>query len=632
MTIPDLQPETYGGRYWQQQVAAQAVFEEEIEKSLKPYIPSIFSDPEIRESLPFDVLAKLEGLLEFEHPGLGAVGGRFVSEIADQAVSMVMTPALRKTQYAANRLFKNLIITPDQATALFRRKRFDQETFDYRFRAAGYNEAEQKFAYDASSPFPTLPELFRWARYHGNPDNTWSTLYDHVDLDPIDFPVHDWLSRQQLTTDQITALFKRGIIDGNIADRMLQQVAWLPDATPLIKDLAYLIPNAMILLQGNLFAERREDEIFTDLGRADIHPDYQRQYYDAVLTKPASIDLVSYHLRQENNLGNLESDLKRIGIHPDYFEVYRTLANRIPPIADIITMAVREAFNPEIARRFGQYEDFPKEFGRFAQQQGLSEEWAERYWAAHWGLPSPQQGFEMLHRGVIDERDLELLMKAQDIMPFWRDKMVDIAYRPLTRVDVRRMYKEGILDERGVFNAYLDAGYNDDNAEAMTEFTISYVLSQQSKFTTGDVVKAYTARMIEQSEAKSLLRMLGVRRDDVDYIVGTADYKREWALVDAKTSAIRNLYKRGEYNENQARSELLRLNLPAVQVDTLMEQWWYERKEVGVQTWTKAETFKFVKQQLISPERGEQELLSMGYDQEHIDIYMEGLKWKPPKE
>jgi len=72
--------------------------------------------------------------------------------------------------------------------------------------------------------------------------------------------------------------------------------------------------------------------------------------------------------------------------------------------------------------------------------------------------------------------------------------------------------------------------------------------------------------------------------------------------------------------------------LPAVEVDTLMEQWWYERKEVGVQTWTKAETFKFVKQQLISPERGEQELLSMGYDQEHIDIYMEGLKWKPPKE
>jgi len=625
-------PESYGDEYWASQVRAATSFEEELEKSIKPYIPSIFSDPEIRESMPFDVLSKIEGLLEFEHPGLGAVGGRFVSEVADQAVSMVMTPALRKTQYAANRLFKNLIITPDQATALFRRKRFAQETFDYRFRAAGYNEAEQKFAYDASSPFPTIPELFRWARYHGDPDNTWATLYEHVDLDPIDFPKHDWLSRQQLTTDQITALYKRGIIDAITTDTMLQQVAWLPADTSIIKDLSYLIPNAMILLQGDLFARETPENIFSDLGKADIHPDYQQKYYDAVLTKPASIDLISYHLRQENNLADLDNDLSRIGIHPDYFGVYRTLANRIPPIADIITMAVREAFNPEIARRFGQYEDFPKEFGRFAQQQGLSQEWSERYWAAHWGLPSPQQGFEMLHRGVIDQRDLELLMKAQDIMPFWRDKMVAIAYQPLTRVDVRRMYAEGILDESGVYTAYLDAGYNEDNAQNMTEFTIAYVLTQQSKFTTADVVKAYTDRMIEVSEAKSLLSMLGVRREDADYIIGTADYKRDWALTDAKTAAIRNLYKRGEYRENQARSELLRLDLPAVQVDTLIEQWWYERKEVGVQTWTKAETFKFVKQELITPERGRIELQAMGYDDEHIDIYLKGLAWKPPSE
>jgi len=625
-------PESYGEEYFASQVEASKTFEEEIEKSIKPFIPSIFSDPEIREAMPFDVLAKLEGLFEFTHPGLGAVGGRFVSEVADQAVSMVMTPALRKTQYAANRLFHNMIINPDQATALFRRKRLVQETFDYRLAAAGFDDLEKKFAYDASSPFPAIPELFRWARYHGNPDNVWATLYDYVDLDPIDFPKWDWLSRQQLSTDQITALFKRGIIDNNIADKMLQQVAWLPDATALVKDLSYLIPNAMILLQGDLFAGAERENIFSDLGKADIHPDYQQQYYDAVLTKPASIDLVSYHLRQENDLANLDRDLKRIGIHPDYFEVYRTLADRIPPVADIITMAVREAFNPEIARRFGQYEDFPKEFGRYAQQQGLSEDWAERYWAAHWGLPSPQQGFEMLHRGVIDERDLELLMKAQDIMPFWRDKMVDIAYRPLTRVDVRRMYKEGILDERGVFNAYLDAGYNDENAENMTEFTISYVLSQQSKFTTGDVVKAYTARMIDEREAKSLLNMLGVRRDDANYIIGTADYKRDWALIDAQTSAIRNLYKRGQYSENKARSELLRLDLPSVQVDTLMEQWWYERKEDGVQTWTKAETFKYVKQGLISPERGQQELEAMGYDDEHINIYMKGIVWKPPGE
>ncbi|GAI59226.1 unnamed protein product, partial [marine sediment metagenome] len=41
--------------------------------------------------------------------------------------------------------------------------------------------------------------------------------------------------------------------------------------------------------------------------------------------------------------------------------LYKELAYQIPPVADIITMAVREAFTPDIAARFGQYQDFPSE-------------------------------------------------------------------------------------------------------------------------------------------------------------------------------------------------------------------------------------------------------------------------------
>lgn len=626
MTIES--PETYGDHYWNSQFEAAKTFEEEMEKSIKPFIPSIFDDPEIRAAMPFDILQKLEGLFAFDSPGLAGVGGRFVSEIADQAVMSIMSPALRKVTYQANRRFSTLRVTPDMSATLFRRRKVDEDFLKIRMLESGYDEFESKIAYNASSPFPTLPELFRWARYHGEPNNIWGTLFEEVDLDPVDFPKWDWLSRQQLSTDQITSLFRRGITSIEALPLALEQVGWTGDNINTIKELSWLVPNAMLLIQGNLFAVQEKEKIFEDIGHADIHPDYRQIYYDAVLTKPASIDLVAYHLRQENQLSELEADLRKIGIHPDYFKVYKKLADRLPPISDIITMAVRETFTPSIAARFGQYEDFPADFEKYAQQQGLSKEWAERYWAAHWGLPSPQQGFEMLHRGVIDKNDLQLLMKAQDIMPFWRGKMTAIAFRPLTRVDVRRMYKEGILDESGVYKAYLDAGYDEDNAENMTEFTLAFVLSQQSKFKTGDVIKAYTTRMIDRSEARNLLDMLGVRSEDISYIIDTADYKKEWALTESKTKAIHNLYRRGEYTENKTRSELLRLDLPSDQVNVLMEQWWFERKEDGVTTWTKAETFKFVKQELITPERGRQELLTMGYDNEHIDIYLRSLQWQ----
>ncbi|GAH93918.1 unnamed protein product, partial [marine sediment metagenome] len=44
----------------------------------------------------------------------------------------------------------------------------------------------------------------------------------------------------------------------------------------------------------------------------------------------------------------------------------------------------------------------------------------------HWSLPSPSQGFEMLHRGVIDEAELNMLLRALDIMPFWREKLTKV--------------------------------------------------------------------------------------------------------------------------------------------------------------------------------------------------------------
>jgi len=624
--MPDVKsPTTYGEYYWSTQVEAAKVFEEEMEKAVKPFVPSIFTDAEIREAMPFDILNKIEGALEFQSPGLAAIGGRFVSQVADQAVSMIMTPALRKTQYAANRLFDNLIITPDTAISLWHRKWIAETDFTYRVRAAGYGEAEQQLLMAAAQPFPSVPELFRWARYHGNPENTWSTLEDITVIDPRVYQYLDWLGQQQLTTDQITSLFRRGNLVESQADAKLMQIGWSRSDSETVRDLSYSVPNAMLLLQGGLMQERSETDLLDIIGKADIHPDYKRLYFDAVLTKPSSIDLVSYHLRQENDLNDLSGDLTRIGIHPDYQKIYRTLAERIPPLSDIVTMAVREAFSPATAARFGQYEDFPKDFGRYAKMQGLSQEWAERYWASHWGLPSITQGFEMLHRGIIDRKDLTMLLKAQDVMPFWRDKLVEMAYRPLTRVDVRRMYKLGVLNLTEVLEAFLNLGYDRKDAQNMTEFTEAQILEERAGLTTAEVIKAYVDRLITKPETVDLLIMLGVDPDHAVYLADTEDVKREWYLTNNKIKAIRNLYKRGEYDENKTRDELLKLNQPTEQVNVLMEQWWYEKKEDGGPTWTKAETFKFYNAELITKDRVKQELQTMGYDAEHVDIYMATL-------
>jgi hypothetical protein len=206
----------------------------------------------------------------------------------------------------------------------------------------------------------------------------------------------------------------------------------------------------------------------------------------------------------------------------------------IPGVSDLVTMAVREAWRDEVAQRWGYDEDYPKEFGEWAARQGLSEEWARRYWRAHWELPSPTLGYEMVHRGIITEAELLELLKIQDYPKTWRERMLQACYVPLTRVDVRRMYGLGVLSREDVKKAYRDLGYDDLNAERLTEFTVRYEdrdgESKQEKYReiSADFVKrAYKKRFITRGEAETRLMNLRYTHEDVEFMLSIIDAERE---------------------------------------------------------------------------------------------------------
>lgn len=618
-------PATYAEWYWKQSVDAALAEQEAYEKELTPLIGGLIRGLNIPEFLP-ESLAPLFSALEApESPALGSLMGRFGSEIADGIANIAIEHATLDFKYHQAGLWHDLRIDARMASDLWFRKKITEDMFDSRMLSQGYAPAEADHYFKSLQPFPGVPDLMTWARYHGDPDNTRGTVWEKANVAVDDFDLWEWLGKQRLTTLQIQNLFKRGLMSELDADTELARVGWSKTDRVIMRELGYILPNSMLLVQGDLQQEKDSKEIIEDIIKGDIHPDYAETYMHAVLTKPASQDLVAFQLRKDPDLDRLEPELRKIGIHPDYFDVYKTLAYQIPPVADIITMAVREAFTPSVAARFGQYEDFPPDFAKYAAMKGLDEEWAKRYWAAHWSLPSPQQGFQMLHRGVIDDGDLNMLMRAQDVMPYWRDKLMQIAYRPLTRVDVRRMYREGVLDEGEVYESYLNQGYAEENAERMADFTVKQTLSSLSKFTSSDIIKAFAKRMISASDAKSLLRIIGVRNEDANYIISTAEYKRKWAFTDQQIGGIRNLYKKKQLDENEARSRLAGLNLPSDQIEVLMQQWYYDVKAEPVVTWTTAQTLGFLRKKLITRERAIKELRLNGYDDEHVTVYMASI-------
>ena len=615
-------PATYAEWYWKTSMDAKNALSEHAEKSYGDMIQQILVSSGLSDIFPVS-LRPLIGMLsapvspdwdEIQRPFLGLIS-RTVGLIAGEEMA-------RPFQYEAAEKLLTLRMDAETATTLQQRKKITDELYMGRMHSAGYADSEISHFYNSRLPYPPFDNIITWARYNGDPTNPKELAWSKFQISPDDWELWEWLSIQKLTTDQVQSLYVRDIWDIGKTDAELSRLGWRTDDILALHNLAYEVPNAMLMMQGGLMQGKSEDEIANNIAKAGIHPEYAIDYVNAILSKPASEDIIAYELRRDPSLSNLSSELRKIGVHPNYHSLYKELAYEIPPVADIITMAVREAFTPDIAARFGQYQDLPSAYVEWVGKKGLNKEWAERYWAAHWSLPSPQQGFEMLHRGIIGRDDLYMLMRALDIMPFWRDKLIEMAYRPLSRVDVRRMYGLGTLDESGINKAYRDLGYNEYNADKMTDFTIRYTRQTQSRFSSADVVTAYTKYFIGSGEASSLLRDIGIRDSEISNILEAANHKRQWAAKQESIDAIKNLYKKGKYNDTQARNELSKLNMPQDYVDTQLQQWQAKSAAETIATWTTAQTLSFLTKKLITPDRARKEFVDLGYDTEHINVYL----------
>jgi len=617
---------TYGEYFWAMQVEAQGAFDEEKESALSPFIRGIFNDiPDINE-LPTGMKTFLSALAEPPSAGFGDLikltGGEFAAELLKDAVE----PAMRMLKRSTNRRARESWLTSQQANTLFSRGKISESYWSSVTASEGYEDIIAKGLYDSQLPYPSIPDLVLYARYHGDPYSTKSTVNKYFDVYGAEFEVWDFLGRQRLNTMQIQTAFRRGLIKEGALSAELAKIGWAGGDVNLVKEMGWSIPNSMLLVQGGLIQNKSKSEILKDISFGDINPKYAQQYLDAILTKPSSQDIIAYELRQDPDLSQLGKELKRIGIHDDYFPIYKELAQQIPPIADIITMAVREAFTPAIAAKFGQYADFPKPLEEWGKKKGLSAEWTKRYWAAHWSLPSPLQGFEMLHRGVINRGELDMLLRALDVMPFWRAKLTGIAYRRVTRVDIRRMYKTGIISVGDVLEAYVELGYTDRDAKRMTDFTVQWAMPKHASITRSDILTAYKSRMITRPEASELLENMGEEYFHREFMLKAVDYKKQLEITELQIKGIINLYKERGYDENTARSELLKLDLPSDEVDLLMREAYYELKAETPRRWTTAQVLGFIKDGLITKERGVLELEHIGYDAEHIAVYLRSME------
>lgn len=278
-----------------------------------------------------------------------------------------------------------------------------------------------------------------------------------------------------------------------------------------------------------------------------------------------------------------EEALKSIGYYPDDIARLKTLYDVIPPIPDLIRMTVREVFDKGQAERLGLFRNFPEDVVPFAEKQGINREWMMKYWAAHWELPSPTMGFEMFQRNIIGEPELDDLLRALDYSPVWHDKLKQLNYNPLTRVDVRRMYGLGVMNYDEIIRAYQDIGYSPENARRLADFTVKYESkspenpgNKERDLSLSQYLKAYKRKLRNYDDTLAAIISLGYDAGEATLLIQLEDSATQLEAYPDKTSDFRdrmvklarNSYSKRLMDFNEAKSILTQWGYTDIEADT----------------------------------------------------------------
>ena len=389
---------------------------------------------------------------------------------------------------------------------------------------------------------------------------------------------------------------------------------WRKQYQPTLPDVASLI----IGLYRDPAREPEVREMLRQHGYSDPNID---TLFKASKAIPSPDDYKMLFLRGEIDEATLNAGYKKYGFTDQEIAYFKTLFYPIPGYPDLVRMAVREAFYPDYIEEYGLMQELPGEFLEYSAKQGLSEEWAKRFWASHWELPSIMQGFEMLHRDVIEPGDLDKLFMAVDIMPWWRDKLQAISYNPLTRVDVRRVFRMGIIDRDQVKRTYLDLGYDEEKAEWLTKFTEVEQSEPDRDLTKAEILSSYSKAIIGQHECNDMLLDLGYSQDEVNILISMKEYTTLKEIKDREEARIKKYYLAGAYTANQAITELGKLDLVGAEQESLLKLWDSE-KLAKLKRPTKSELDKLFQNGIIKQAIYVEEMKHLGYTEKYIGWYL----------
>lgn len=233
-----------------------------------------------------------------------------------------------------------------------------------------------------------------------------------------------------------------------------------------------------------------------------------------------------------------KADMLKHGFTEADIEAYEKVMKFYPSAMDLVSWQAREVYEPDAIEKYGLDDEFEALELEPFYKAGMTEEQILNFWRAHWVHASWTQVTDMLHRGELTEEEVWAWFRLVEIPPFWRDKFIAISYDPVTRVDLRRLYKTGVYNRDEVKAGYVALGNAPEIAEHLTQWTEKAYAPDDRDLTKAEILKNYRIGEAAPEAVKDMLTKLGYDEFEVSWILAYEDYTISKKLKEEEAETI----------------------------------------------------------------------------------------------
>lgn len=255
----------------------------------------------------------------------------------------------------------------------------------------------------------------------------------------------------------------------------------------------------------------------------------------------------------------LVARLKAAGYDEDSIRLLRETWPRIPGPSDLVRFMVREDLG---------WEWLAEWFRRI----GFAEEWAKHYWDSHWELPSVSQAYELRARGQIDDNELLDLMTKQDIHPDYREKLFNIRFDTIGRIDLRRGWEAGLISDEELVKRMEWAGYSPEDAVLVAEIQKRQALEAEINALRTEARNDFLNGLIDEEQLRADLNELGFSSERIELEVAKAVRQRERNHILRTVTSYRLAYRKGLITDDEFVAGLQQLGLLDWKIDEILTE------------------------------------------------------------